>query len=397
VARLRGSDLLAVQEPPGPAWLAIVAGAWGAGAAVLALDHRLPQARIEDLISRAKPTAIVRDGSAHRLPIGEPVADDIALVMATSGTSGMPKLAELTHLALSEALSASAERIRADRTAPWLCCLPVSHMGGMLVLARALVHGAPVEVHAGFDVERVAGAIRAGARFVSLVPTMLRRLLDSGVDAAAFDAILIGGAAFDPALRSRAEAAGARVIATYGSTETCGGVVYDGVPLDAVDVEIRPYDEQILVRSPTLMRAYRLDPPATAAAFTRDGWLQTGDAGSLGPSGLTVLGRLDDAIVTGGEKVWPADVEEALRSHPAVGDVLVSAAPDPEWGERVIAFVVAAEPSDPPSLADLREHASRTLPRLALPRELRLVSHVPRTAGGKPIRRTDAGTTGPGA
>jgi O-succinylbenzoic acid--CoA ligase len=386
VAHLRGSDLVAVLEPPGPEWLAIVAEAWAAGAAVLALDHRLPASRVGDLIARAGPTAIVRDGAVARLGGGEPVGVGVGLVMATSGSSGPPKLAELSHEALAAALGASAARIGAERFDPWLCCLPVSHMGGMLVLARALVQGSPVEVHRGFDVERVTAAARAGVRFVSLVPTMLHRLLESGTDLAAFGAILIGGAALDPELRARAEAAGANVIHTYGSTETCGGVVYDGAPLDGVEIAIQAADRQILVRGPTLMRGFRLDPLATAAAFTPNGWLLTGDAGWLGPRGLQVRGRLDDAIVTGGEKVWPADVEAALRSHPGVADVLVAGAADVGWGQRVRAFVVAADPADPPSLADLRAHASRTVPGYALPRELTLVSEVPRTVGGKPIR-----------
>ena len=386
MARLRGSDLLAVVEPPGQAWLAIVASAWADGAAVLALDHRDPSARNADLIARAKPTAVLRGGVVERRADGEPVAGGVGLVMATSGSSGAPKLAEITHDGLAAALTASSARLGAGAADAWLCCLPVSHMGGMLVLARALVQGVPVEVHEGFDVERVVAAARDGARFVSLVPTMLHRLLEAGADVSTFGAILIGGAALDPGLRGRAGAAGANVVRTYGSTETCGGIVYDGVPLDGVAVAVRPEDDQILVRGPTLMRGFRLEPEATASAFTRDGWFLTGDAGSLGAGGLTVSGRLDDAIVTGGEKVWPLDVEAALRTHPGVADVLVAGASDPEWGERVVAFGVPADPANPPSLADLREHAGRAVPRYALPRGSTLVTEVPRTAGGKPIR-----------
>jgi len=141
------------------------------------------------------------------------------------------------------------------------------------------------------------------------------------------------------------------------------------------------------LRGPTLMRGYRFDPTATAAAFTEDGWLRPGDAGEIDREGrLHVVGRFDDLINTGGEKVWPDEVEAALRKHPGVRDVAAGGRLDPEWGQRVAVWVVPADPSDPPSLDELRAFVARTLPRHAAPRELTLAERLPRTASGK-LRR----------
>jgi o-succinylbenzoate---CoA ligase len=387
VGRLRGSDLVAVALPPGRAWLDVLAEAWEAGAAVLPVDHRLPDIEAERLLARAMPTAIAGGDGIRRVTGGTPAGEGVRLVMPTSGTSAEPKLVELTGEALTAALDASARRIGAAAAGRWLCCLPVAHMGGMLVLLRAVVQGAPVVVAPSFDVDAVTAAIASGARLTSLVPTMLRRLLDANVALGGFDTILVGGSGMDPALRRRARAAGGNVIQTYGLTESCGGVVYDGLAVDGVEVRASPADGQVFLRGPTLMRGYRVDPEATAAALDPDGWLATRDAGSIDGGLLTIHGRLDDAILSGGETVWPEQVEAALRTHPLVGDVAVTGAPDLEWGQRVVAHVAANEPSDPPSLEDLRAHVARMLPRHAAPRELVLVARLPRTASGKLRRR----------
>jgi O-succinylbenzoic acid--CoA ligase len=189
-----------------------------------------------------------------------------------------------------------------------------------------------------------------------------------------------------PVLRARAERAGANVVETYGLTESCGGVVYGGVPLSGTQMRIDP-EGGIQLRGPTLMRGYRFDPEGTAAAFTDDGWLRPGDAGEIDLDGrLHVVGRIDDLINTGGERVWPDQVEAALRDHPGVRDVAAGGRLDPEWGQHVAVWVVPADPEDPPSLEDLREFARRTLPRYAAPRELTLADRLPRTLTGK-LRR----------
>jgi o-succinylbenzoate---CoA ligase len=241
-----------------------------------------------------------------------------------------------------------------------------------------------VTIHQGFDAAAVAA--ERGSAFTSLVPTMLGRLVAAGADLSAFRAILVGGAHLSPDLRASAERAGASVVETYGLTETCGGVVYEGEPLPGTQMRI---DRQggIELRGPTLMRGYRFDPSATGAAFTEDGWLRPADAGEIDGEGrLHVVGRFDDLINTGGEKVWPDEVEAALREHPRVRDVAAVGRPDPEWGQRVAVWVVPADPSDPPSLDELRAFAARTLPRYAAPRELTLAERLPRTASGK-LRR----------
>jgi O-succinylbenzoic acid--CoA ligase len=176
------------------------------------------------------------------------------------------------------------------------------------------------------------------------------------------------------------------VVATYGLTESCGGVVYDGVPLDRVEVRLG-IDDEVQLRGPTVFRGYRLDIRATEQAFTKDGWLRTRDAGTLTEGRLRVHGRLDECIVTGGEKVWPAETERVLREDSSVSDVMVMGLPDPEWGQRVVAVVVPADPADPPTLERIRRLVAERLSPYAAPRQLRLVKRLPRTRGGK-LRRT---------
>jgi O-succinylbenzoic acid--CoA ligase len=281
-------------------------------------------------------------------------------------------------------VASSALALGASDEDRWLCCLPLSHVGGLLVLLRAIVLGAPVTIHARFEPEAVVA--EAGVAFTSVVPTMLGRLVETGASLSSFRSILVGGAHLSPGLRARAERAGARVVETYGLAESCGGVVYEGVPLSGTRMRIDA-DGGIQLRGPTMMMGYRFDPEGTAGAFTDDEWLRPGDAGEIDRDGrLHVIGRIDDLINTGGEKVWPDQVEAALRDHPGVRDVAAGGRLDPEWGQHVAVWVVPADPGDPPSLEDLREFARRTLPRYAAPRELTLTDRLPRTLSGK-LRR----------
>jgi O-succinylbenzoic acid--CoA ligase len=376
-------DLVAVSLEPGPAWLDLVADTWAAGAALLPIDHRLPAREAGGLLERARPTVSLDAAGARRID-GEAAAPEIALIVHTSGTGGAPKFVQFDRRAIDAAVACSASALGASDADRWLCCLPLAHVGGLLVLLRAVLLGAPVTIHPGFDA--VAVAAERGSAFTSLVPTMLGRLIAAGAELSGFRAILVGGAHLSPDLRASAEHASASVIETYGLTETCGGVVYDGVPLPGTEMRIDP-EGGIELRGPTLMRGYRFDPSATAAAFTEDGWLRAGDAGEIDGEGrLHVVGRFDDQINTGGEKVWPDEVEAALREHPGVRDVAAGGRPDPEWGQRVAVWVVPADPSDPPSLDELRAFVALTLPRHAAPRELTLAERLPRTASGK-LRR----------
>jgi O-succinylbenzoic acid--CoA ligase len=280
---------------------------------------------------------------------------------------------------------ASADAIDARAGDRWVSCLPLAHIGGLLVLERHLVLGAPVSFRRRLTRSVIAGL--GEARFTSLVPTQLTRLLDGGADLGRFRAILVGGSGVDAELAARAAEAGVRMVPTYGMTETCGGVVYAGRPLAGVEVRTARWGE-LLVRGPTLMRGYRLDPEASVSAFEPGGWLRTGDGGEVDEEGtVRVFGRLADVIVSGGEKIWPAEVETAVSSHPGVAAVLVSGSPDREWGQRVVARIVPRHRADPPTLASLREYAAASLARHKLPRELVIVERLDRTALGKIRRR----------
>jgi O-succinylbenzoic acid--CoA ligase len=326
----------------------------------------------------------------------------VAIVIATSGSTGQPKGVELTADALLASARASLRRIGARAGQRWLCCLPTFHVAGVQVLVRSLLAGAEPVISTRLADElpgaaatpgggRAAegGAGRAGAgseaAYVSLVPTQLRRLLDAGAPLRSFRAILLGGAAPPAGLLARARSAGARVITTYGMTETCGGCVYDGMPLDGVRAEVGS-DGKIRLAGPVLFSGYRLRPDLTAAA-RRGGWFVTSDLGSVDADGrLTVLGRADDLINSGGEKVVAAQVEAVLASCAGVREVIVVGVPDPEWGERVTALVVPADPAAPPGLDLLRAHARASLPGYAAPRDLVLLAEIPLLPSGKPDR-----------
>lgn len=375
-------DLVAVALPPSAAWTSLLAEVWDAGAALMPIDHRLPLAERDAVLERGRPT-IVLDGTGARRVGGDPVDPGVVLVVPSSGTADVPRLAAFDRASIEAAVQTSAEALGASNADRWLCCLPVEHIGGLMVLFRGVLLGGGVTIHERFDPEAVLDEL--GVAFASVVPTMLERLVESDEDLSSFRSILVGGARLDPGLRRRAELAGASVVETYGMTESCGGVVYDGVPLRGTQVRIGPEGE-IQLRGPTLMRGYRLDP---STPFTDDGWLRTHDAGELDPDGrLRIAGRLDDLVITGGEKVWPGRVEGALAEHPRVREVAAAGRPDPEWGEHLTVWIVPVDPAEPPTLDDLRAFAAETLPRYAAPRELILVDRLPRTRSGK-VRRAD--------
>jgi o-succinylbenzoate---CoA ligase len=392
-AALEPGDLVGVRLPPGPVWRDLIARVWDAGAALLPIDVRLTHAETDEIVRRAQPTVLLdeagrwrRSGRSGRSE-GVPAEGGIVAVIHTSGTAGPAKLVEFDRHAIDAAVASSALALEAGPHDRWLCCLPVAHVGGLLVVVRAVLLGAPVTVHERFEVETFER--ERDVAFVSVVPTMLVRLLDAGADLARFRAILVGGAALPELVRRRAEEAGARLVETYGLTETCGGVVYDGRPLPGTSLRLDPLTHGIELIGPTLMRGYRYDPSATEMAFTADGWLRPGDAGRFDDDGrLRVLGRLDDLIDTGGEKVWPQQVEAALATHPAVAEVAVAGRPDPEWGQRVVAFVVPSDPASPPSLRQLRDHVAAAIARFKAPRELILLDALPRTSSDK-VRRSE--------
>jgi O-succinylbenzoic acid--CoA ligase len=373
--RLRRGDVVAVALPPGEAWLGFASAAWAAEAALLPVDHRLPGPAARDLLADGRPTVLVSDEGWRRLVSGRSADPGVALIVPTSGSSGRPRLVELSRTAIEAAVASSLRTLAAEPGDGWVSCLPLAHIGGLLVLLRGLLGGAPLLFRGPAELEPAVGF-----PFVSVVPTQLVRALDAGVELRGYRALLVGGGGMDAALGSRLAAAGAPCVVTYGLTQSCGGVVYDGTPLPGVSVRIGEGGE-IQLGGPTLLRGYR---DGSAAGLTADGWLPTGDAGRLGGDGrLRVLGRLDDLIVTGGENVWPGDVEAALRSHPAVADCAVFGRPDPSWGQRVVAAVVPRDRAVPPTLEAVREHVGALLGRHQAPRELVLVVSLPRTALGK--------------
>ncbi|HEX4979363.1 MAG TPA: AMP-binding protein [Acidimicrobiales bacterium] len=360
-------ELVAIALPTGPRFVAELERAWHDGDAVLPLDPRLPAPAARRLLDRLRPSFVV-DASGDRAPVREPapvpVREGDALVVATSGTTGEPKGVVLTHEAVRASALATSAHLRVDPAADcWLAVLPVAHIGGLAVVTRALTTGTPLT----FDVDDPRATLTA------MVPTQLERH-----DTRRFRVVLAGGSAD---WRDRP----ANVVHTYGMTESGSGVVYDGAPLEGVDVQVAG-DGEVSLRAPMLLRAYRdgtteVDPKST------DGWFATGDEGAIDDGRLVVHGRRGDVVVTGGEKVWPAPIEATIRAIAGVADAAVGGVTDPEWGQRVVAWVVPARDCRPPTLEDIRAAVKATHPAYAAPRQVVLLDRVPRTPGGK-IRRS---------
>jgi o-succinylbenzoate---CoA ligase len=347
-------------------------------------------------LSGTAPLAVLPDGppavveaALRVLRPEEPLEKGADLVVVTSGSTGNGRAVLLPAAALEA--SAAATHARLGGPGSWLLALPVSAIAGLQVLCRSILSGSPPAVLG--KGEPLADAVRrmpAGRRYTALVPTQLRRFLDEEPDGLrSLDAVLVGGAATDAGLLARAWREGVPVVTTYGMTETAGGCVYDGEPLDGVRVRVT---DGVELAGPTLALGYRLDPAATEAAFA-DGWFRTRDAGALDADGrLTVTGRLDDVVITGGVNVAPAAVEAALREHPDVADAVVFGRPDPTWGQRVVAAVVPA-PGATPELPTLRDWVADRLGRPAAPRQLHVLRALPLLHTGKPDRRAVAALT----
>ena len=303
------------------------------------------------------------------------------LLVRSSGSTGEPK-----HVALAvEAVrfSAAATLDRLGGPGQWVLTLPVTHVGGLQVLSRSWLAGTvPVVLDEHSDLRTAVAALTAQRRYLAAVPTQLHRWLGSADDVTALqqcDAVLVGGAATGPALLANARDRGINVVTSYGMTETCGGCVYDGVPLEGVRVALGRAGE-VRLSGPVLFEGYDGQPDRTAAVL-RDGWLHTADVGRFDADGrLEVLGRADDVVMSGGVSVPLPVVEQRVAALPGVAAAAVVAVPDEEWGARVVVVVAGQAP---PSLSEVRDFVAAVYPRSWAPRELVGRESLPLLSSGK--------------
>lgn len=377
----------------------------------------LPLASGPSVLGRTAQLRAVLDGSLAILPLppnsddpsarllsealgaDRPIADDGALVVATSGTTGTPKGAIHTSATLRASADATARHLGGHGN--WLSALPHHHIAGLQVLLRALAAGFTpevIDVSDGFDVDEfIAGAHRLEGprRYTSLVPTQLLKVLDSPTATkvlAEFDAVLVGGAATPVALRERAEAQGISLVRTYGMSETAGGCVYNGIPLDGVAIRIivdgdAPGNDtgRVALGGPTIAHGYRYQPDHPA--FAESGWFLTDDLGRVEDGVLTILGRADEAITTGGLTVVPQVVEAELLTDPGIAQCAVVGVDDERLGQRIVAVVVATQGQPAPTLTHLAGLVTERLDRYAAPRQLVVVDELPMRGPGKIDRR----------
>ncbi|HEY4615841.1 MAG TPA: AMP-binding protein [Citricoccus sp.] len=344
-------------------------------------------------------------------------SDGVVAVVRTSGSTGAPKQTLLTRDALTASATATAARIRGE--GQWLLAVGPQYVAGLAVLSRSLqARTMPVTTGPGpFTPQRFAAAVDrlergSGFRAVSLVPTQLARLLTPGTGAGrlavdalrTFDAVLVGGARVPEAVRAAAADARIPLHLTYGMSETCGGCVYDGVPLDGVTADLtdaptgEPTDEltgaetpRVRLSGPVVAAGYLDDPERTAAHFGTEGerrWYLTEDTGTVeGPPGrqrLAITGRVDDVVNTGGVKVSAARVQEVLETVPGIGAAFVGGVPDEEWGQRVCAAVV---PDGPWDQEDAAQAVRSALGTPAVPKQWRVLERLPLLVNGKPDRQ----------
>lgn len=336
-------------------------------------------------------------GTTAAYPTGGAVPDGVGLVVGTSGSTGTPKLAMLTGAALRASGTATHEHL--GGLGQWLLAMPATHVAGVQVLLRSLLAGttpAVLDLTAGFTASGFAAAVATmtGPRcYSAVVPTQLSRLLadPAATEAAAsLHGLLVGGAGTPPTLLAAARRAGIRAVTTYGMSETAGGCLYDGIPLSVSDVRL--HHGRMVLGGETLALGYLGRPDLTARSFSTDTagrrWFETDDAGHQDADGRWhVDGRLDDLIVTGGLKVAPRAVEEAVAQHlTGVLDCVVLGVPDPEWGQAVAAVVVLPPGTAAPTVAALRDLLRGSLPAHALPRHVLALDAIPVRGPGKPDR-----------
>lgn len=450
-ARLRAlgverGERVAVLMGTSPELVSLIHSLTSLGAVFVPLNLRLVPAELRGLLVQVRPRLLICDGPlvdlARRLgstlentavfstaelaalpPLAPPPDREISLaddhsILFTSGTTGRAKGVRLSVANQLASAKASAARLGVDPRDQWLACVPLYHIAGLSIVLRSAIYGTTLALHAEFDANEVAKAIQQnGLTLVSLVPTMLGRVLDAlaGVGVGRdLRCALIGGGPISSALLERARSAGLPVAPTYGLTEAASQVatarpgelnrgnpqpdasapVCVGRPLPGTKLRIvdetgrsRPAGKpgEILVSGPQVMAGY-LDLPEETRAAVRDGWLYTGDVGAVDAEGrLSVFDRRLDLVVSGGENVYPSEVEATLLAHPEIADAAVVGRPDEEWGQRVHACVVRVRGSSL-SAEGILAHCRSRLASFKLPRAVEFHSSLPRTSSGK-LRR----------
>jgi o-succinylbenzoate---CoA ligase len=320
-----------------------------------------------------------------------------AVVVRTSGSTGTPKDVVLSASALLSSARATLSRLGGP--GGWVLALPAHYVAGLQVLVRSHLAGTSAVVLAEHpDLATATAGLRTGRRYLAAVPTQLYRWMSEPADVEAlqgFDAVLVGGGAAEASLLDTARARGIAVVTTYGMSETCGGCVYDGLALDGVGVRVGT-DAVIRLSGPMLFDGYAGDPELTARVL-RDGWLVTPDLGRLRPDGrLDVLGRADDVVVSGGVNIALPAVERRIEAMAEVAQCAVVAAPDPEWGQRLVAHVVPAPAAAAPSLGAVRDFVAVAHPRSWAPRELVVADRLPLLESGKIDRAVLRSRSAPG-
>ena len=347
-------------------------------------SRALKQCRVS--IDLDEPDRLTRTEADMPL-LGEHDMEDIHCRILTSGSSGAAHAVGLTYGNHLFSAMGSAFNIGVDPGDRWLCALPLSHISGLSIIMRSVIYGTAVVLHDGFDVDAVARSIpEQDVNVISMVSTMLLRLLDAGADLSAPRAILVGGGPVPQEALERALDRGANVIQTYGLTETCSQVTtlevsearrkVGSVGRPLLTSHLRILDGEILVQGPTV----------SSAALDSDGWLHTGDVGHIDDDGfLYVDGRIDEMIITGGENVVPAEVENVLTQHPEVLEAAVVGRPDPEWQQAVTAVLVLRNGGDL-DIEEMRGHCSALLASYKVPKTFEVVDSLPRTPSGKILR-----------
>ncbi|HEV3268085.1 MAG TPA: AMP-binding protein [Acidimicrobiales bacterium] len=362
-------DLLAIDLPLGVELERALRECAESGEAFCVLDQRLSPRRRDEELSLLGATSILGEDGRGTRREGQLVEDEVGLVMLTSGSSGVPKAAELSWTALRASADLTQSTLRGDTAPVWFPCLPANHIGGLAVLLRAIVSDASL---CWSPTTPLDDAPRLGATHVALVRTQLARH-----DVSGYFRVLLGGARPPGDLPSN-------VVTTWGMTETGSGIVYDGVALPGVDVA--SVEGELIVRSPTLFRSYRtMARPSIVGPDGRADWFPTGDGGDVLDGRVRVRGRLGFVITTGGEKLWPEDLEAVISTLAQVRDVAVTSEFDGEWGERVVALVVGDGANHD---AEIMALANDRIGPWAKPKEIRYVAAIPRTVNGK-IRRQE--------